>query len=330
MQITITKPGVLSTVQDMGRWEYLSQAVPVSGPMDSLSARIANIALGNNEDAPVIEFTYAAAEFNVDCPALIAYAGEGAVLKCGKQLLPLNRPLFIQAGQTITLQNNGNGSRTYLAIAGGFNVPVILGSCSTYLPAAIGGIDGRALQAGDVIKGNGDFTALNQVLIAHLSGDVIAIPKWSVSKQALGLNHTNIIRVISGPESSWFDQASIKTLFDTAFTISLQSNRMGYRLDGPKMQRINSSELLSTAVTMGTIQVTGNGDLILLMADCQTTGGYPRIAQVASVDLPLCGQLKPGDQIFFKEISRVEAEILYIEREQNLQKAKATLNARFF
>ncbi len=329
MQITINKPGVLSTVQDMGRWEYLSQAVPISGPMDSLSARIANIALGNNKDAPIIEFTYSVAEFNVDAPVLIAYAGEGAVLKCGNKLLPPNRPLFIPGGQTITLQNNGNGSRTYLAIAGGFDVPVILGSCSTYLPATIGGMDGRALRAGDVLKGKDIFTALNQVLIAHLSGDVIAFRKWSVSKQALGLNHTNTIRVISGPESSWFDQASVNTLFNTAFTISLQSNRMGYRLEGPKMQRINSSELLSTAVTMGTIQVTGIGDLILLMADCQTTGGYPRIAQVASVDLPLCGQLKPSDQIFFKEISRAEAEMLYIEQEQNLQKAKAALNARF-
>ncbi len=329
MQITINKPGVLSTVQDMGRWEYLSQAVPVSGPMDNLSARIANIALGNNEDAPVIEFTYAAAEFNVDAPALIAYAGESAVLKCGKQLLLPNRPLFIPAGQTITLQNTGNGSRTYLAIAGGFNIPVILGSCSTYLPAAIGGMDGRALRAGYMLKGKDIFTPLNQVLIAHLSGEVIAYPKWSVSKQALGLNHTNIIRVITGPESSWFNQASVNTLFNTAFTISPQSNRMGYRLKGPKMQRINSSELLSTAVTMGTIQVTGNSDLILLMADCQTTGGYPRIAQVASVDLPICGQLKPGDQIFFKEISRTEAEMLYIEREHNLQKAKAALNVRF-
>jgi len=134
---------------------------------------------------------------------------------------------------------------------------------------------------------------------------------------------------MSGPESSWFDSESVRTLFCESFTMTMQSNRMGYRLKGSMMQRVNSSELLSTAVTMGTIQVTGNGDLILLMADCQTTGGYPRIAQVASVDLPLCGQLKPGDQIFFKEISRAEAEMLYIEREQNLQKVKAALRVRF-
>lgn len=329
MQITITKPGVLSTVQDMGRWEYLSQAVPVSGPMDSLSARIANIALGNKDDAPIIEFTYAVAEFSVDLPALIAYAGEGASLKCGHQLLPVNRPIFIPGGQTVALKNNGNGSRTYLAIAGGFDVPVILGSCSTYLSAAIGGFNGRALQVSDVLKGTNHLTALSKALMNCLSGDIIAYPEWAVNKQALGIKSTNVIRVTSGPESCWFDQASVKTLFDTAFTISLQSNRMGYRLEGPKMQRTNSSELLTTAVTIGTIQVTGNGDLILLMADCQTTGGYPRIAQVASVDLSLCGQLKPGDQIFFKQISQADAEMLYIEREQDLQKLKATLNARF-
>lgn len=329
MQITITKPGVLSTVQDMGRWGYLSPAVPVSGPMDSLSARIANIALGNHEEAPVIEFTYAAAEFTIGVPVLLAYAGDGAFLKCGEQLLPANRPIFISAGQTISLQNNNKGSRTYLAIAGGFDVPAVLGSCSTYLPAAIGGLNGSALQAGDVLKASDCFTALNKAFLSNLSSRDIAYPNWSVSKKALGLDDVNVIRVMLGPESSWFNPASINTIFNTAFFMGLQSNRMGYRLEGSRMQRINPSELLSTAVTPGTIQVTGNGDLILLMADCQTTGGYPRIAQVASVDLPLCGQLKPGDQLFFKEISRADAEMLYIKREQNLLKVKATLKARF-
>jgi antagonist of KipI len=329
MQITITKPGVLSTVQDMGRWGYLSQAVPVSGPMDSLSARISNIALGNYEEAPVIEFTYATAEFTVDVPVLLAYAGDGAFLKCGEQLLPANRPIFLSGRQAILLQNNNKGSRTYLAIAGGFDVPAVLGSCSTYLPAAIGGLNGSTLQTGDVLKGTDSLTALNKAFLSNLSGRDIAYPNWSVSKKSLGFDHVNVIRVVLGPESSWFNAASIETIFNTAFTMSLQSNRMGYRLEGSKMQRVNPSELLSTAVTPGTIQVTGNGDLILLMADCQTTGGYPRIAQVASVDLPKCGQLKPGNQLIFKEISRTDAEMLYIEREQNLLKLKAALNARF-
>jgi antagonist of KipI len=329
MQITITKPGVLSTVQDMGRWEYLSQAVPVSGPMDSLSARIANIALGNHEEAAVIEFTYATVEFTIDVPVLIAYAGDGAYLKCGEQLLPANRPIFISAGQAISLQNNNKGSRTYLAIGGGFDVPAVLGSCSTYLPAAIGGLNGSALQAGDVLKGTDSLTALNKAFLSDLSGRDIAYPNWSVGKKALGLDDVNVIRVMLGPEFSWFNPASINTIFNTAFIMGLQSNRMGYRLEGSRMQRVDPSELLSTAVTPGTIQVTGNGDLILLMADCQTTGGYPRIAQVASVDLPKCGQLKPGDQLFFKEILRADTEMLYIEREQNLLKVTATLKARF-
>jgi antagonist of KipI len=329
MQITITKPGVLSTVQDMGRWGYLSQAVPVSGPMDSLSARISNIALGNYEEAPVIEFTYATAEFTVDVPVLLAYAGDGAFLKCGEQLLPANRPIFLSGRQAILLQNNNKGSRTYLAIAGGFDVPAVLGSCSTYLPAAIGGLNGSTLQTGDVLKGTDSLTALNKAFLSNLSGRDVAFPNWSVSKRALGLDEVNVICVVLGPEDTWFHPASINTIFNNALTMSLQSNRMGYRLEGSRMQRVDSSELLSTAVTPGTIQVTGNGDLILLMADCQTTGGYPRIAQVASVDLPKCGQLKPGDQLFFKEISRADAEMLYIEREQNLLKLKAALNARF-
>lgn len=325
----MNKPGVLSTIQDMGRLEYLSQAVPVSGPMDSLSARIANIALGNNEDASVIEFTYGTAEFSVDFPVLIAYVGDGAILKSGKQLLRANRPILVPCGQTISLQNNSKGSRTYLAIAGGFNVPAILGSYSTYLPAAIGGLNGCALQAGDVLKSTNELTALNRALLNDLSSNTITYPNWFVSRKALGLEDTKVIRIMSGPESSWFKPESVSTLFSEAYTMTLQSNRMGYRLKGPIMQLVNLSELLSSAVTMGTIQVTGNGDLILLMADCQTTGGYPRIAQVASVDLPKCGQLKPGDQLFFKEISRADAEMLYIEREQNLLKVKAALKARF-
>ncbi|WP_342647990.1 biotin-dependent carboxyltransferase family protein [Mucilaginibacter sp. CSA2-8R] len=329
MQLTIVKPGVLSTVQDMGRWAYLSHAVPVSGPMDSLSARMANLALGNTEEAPFIEFTYAAAEFTIDAPSLLAYAGEGAFLSCHNQLLPANRPIFVPGGLQISLKNNRKGSRTYLAIAGGFDIPSVLDSYSTYLPAQIGGVSGRALQAGDILMGNDCLTILNKAHIGRLSGEVIAFPKWSVSKTALGMQNTNVIRVMSGPEFSSFDMASLSTMFNTAFTMSSQSNRMGYRLNGPVMQRVNTSELLSTAVTMGTIQVTGNGDLILLMADCQTTGGYPRIAQVASVDLPLCGQLKPDDQIFFKQISQADAEMQYIEREQNLQKVRAALNARF-
>ncbi len=313
----------------MGRWAYLSQAVPVSGPMDSLSARIANIALGNTKEAPVIEFTYGAAEFKADTPTVIAYAGEGAILKCGNQLLPVNRPIFIPGGSIISLQNNNKGSRTYLAIAGGFDVPTVLGSCSTYLPAQIGGISGRALQTGEILKSNEGLTELNKALIKSLSGEQIAFPNWSVNKASIELQNTNVIRVTAGPESSWFDSSSVDRMFTVGFTLSQQSNRMGYRFDGPAMQRVNTSELLSTAVTMGTVQVTGNGELILLMADCQTTGGYPRIAQVASVDLPLCGQLKPGDQIFFKQISQAEAEMLYIEREQNLQKVVATLHAKF-
>jgi antagonist of KipI len=330
MQITITKPGMLSTIQDMGRWKYLAQAVPVSGPMDTLSARIANIALGNHDNAPVIEFTYASAEFTVDAPALIAYAGGGAFLACENIRLSANRPIYIPGGQTISLKNSGEGIRTYIAIAGGFDVPAMLDSSSTYLPAAIGGLNGFALQTGDILKGNDDLTGLNKALFTHLSGDKMVYPNWSVNKKALGFDDSKVIRVMPGPESSWFDPESINLMFNTAFTTSLQSNRMGYRLEGPRVQRINQSELLSTAVTMGTIQVTGNGDLILLMADCQTTGGYPRIAQVASADLPLCGQLKTGDQIFFKAISRADAEMLYIEREENLLKVKAALNARYW
>ena len=329
MQIRITKPGVLSTIQDMGRMQYLSQAVPVSGAMDTLSARIANIAVGNTHDDAVIEFTYAAAEFVAESDILIAYAGDGAVLKSGDNIIPTERPVFIPQGSMVRLVNNPAGSRTYLAIACGWDIPQILGSRSTYTTAGIGGHKGRALQAGDVLTSSQKCSGATNNLLLKLQGQVINYPKWNITRQALLPVDKKTIRVVPAHEFTWFDGCSIYDFLSSPYKLSMQSNRMGYHLDGVPIHRLVQKELLSTAVTPGTIQVTGSGTPVLLMADCQTTGGYPRIAQVAAVDLPLCGQLKPGDIIFFKETSRHDAEMLYIEREEHLYKLALAVQSQF-
>lgn len=328
MEIKIIKPGLLSTVQDLGRRGYLSQAVPVSGAMDTLSARIANIVLGNDDNAAVIEFSYADAEFKAETDLLMAYAGDGAVLMSDDKRLPAERPIFIPQGKNIKLHNNARGSRTYLAVAGGFDVPEVLGSKSTFITAAFGGLDGRALKAGDVPR-SAEPSAVAQKLLDQLAGDEINYTRWSAPRSLLLPIDRKNIRVVPGHEFNWFDGKAIVEFLSGPFKIGAQSNRMGYHLQGTALNRLRKDELLSTAVMPGTIQVTGNGSMILLMADCQTTGGYPRIAQVAAVDLPLCAQLKPGDTIYFKEITRDAAEMLYLEREQQLRQLRIAVEYKF-
>ncbi|GAC1313522.1 MAG: 5-oxoprolinase subunit PxpC [Mucilaginibacter sp.] len=328
MRIRVIKTGLLATVQDMGRIKGLPMAVPVSGVMDAYSARIANYAVGNAGEDAVIEFTYGGAALEAETNILIAYAGGGACMEIDKQTLPPGKPLFIPAGTIINLVNNPGGCRTYLAIAGGWDVPDVIDSKSTCLVAGFGGFNGRALQPQDVLSASSARSALSQKILAELDGTAVNCPKWQIPGRGASSSE-HIIRVMRGHESGWFDGQSVSRFFAGPYTLSLKSNRMGYHLEGPAMSRSNEQELLSTAVTPGTIQVTGNGGLVLLMADCQTTGGYPRIAQVAAVDMPLCGQLQPGDTLYFNEISWNEAERLYIEQEKHLHQLSATIENKY-
>lgn len=329
MQIQLIKPGLLSTVQDMGRPHFREQAVPVSGAMDALSARMANMALGNDTEAAVIEFTYAGAVFKTTRDILLAWAGDGARLMADEGALPAGRPVFVPANTTISLLNNPAGSRTYLAVAGGWDVPVVLGSRSTYLTAGFGGLNGRVLQAGDVLNNLPNLSPLTNKMLRALNGAEMKYPGWALSNIPFLPVNRRLIRVVPGPEFSWFTPSSIIDFISSPYHLSAQSNRMGYRLEGPVMSRRVPGELLSTAVTPGTIQVTNNNDLILLMADCQTTGGYPRIGQVAAVDLPLCAQLKPGDELFFKEIGHREATRLFVEREEQLKHLAGAVSYKY-
>ena len=329
MKITIRKPGLLSTIQDLGRPDYLSQAVPVSGAMDTLSARLANKALGNADGCAVIEFTHGGAEFITDSDVLIALSGDGAWLNAGDQRLPSDKPVFIPANTVIQLQHNKSGSRSYLAVAGGWDVPEVLGSRSTYLTAKMGGLNGRCLLENDVLASSGQLSATAQLLLDTLKGENINYHSWSVARDLFLPTGRKTIRVIPAKEFNWFDGASVNNFLSQPYIVDMNSNRMGYRLQGIPMSRVITRELLSTAVSPGTIQVTGDGSLVLLMADCQTTGGYPRIAQVAAVDLPLCAQLKPGDAIHFTDISWREAELLYIRQEEDLRKLTATIACMF-
>ncbi|PVH26697.1 5-oxoprolinase subunit C family protein [Sphingobacterium corticibacter] len=329
MEIKLHKPGPFSTIQDLGRLDFLSSGVPKSGAMDSLSARLANAALANTDEVAVIEFTYAQADIEICSDMLLAYSGKGAVfLDEERTILPANRPLALKKGTRLKLVPDGIGCRTYLAAPGGWDVPLIMRSRSTYLPAKIGGVDGRLLQTNDILRAT-NWEDKHERLFDYLHHSKRTHPQWAVKPMWQATSNTQVIRFLRGPEAEWFSEESLLQLRSSTFEVDRNSNRMGYVLRGNPFQKIKDQEMLSTAVLPGTIQVPGNGQPIVLMADCQTTGGYPRIAQIAAVDLPRCGQLKPGDRICFQEISLREAENLYLEQERHYQQMKLSIDLKY-
>lgn len=329
MSIKIIKPGIFSTVQDLGRTSFLDQAVPISGVMDQVSASIANLLVGNDVNAALIEIVDGNFECVTQADVLMALVSGNAQYKINNKATPINRPLFIPKGSIIQLKNNIEGRYAYLAIAGGWDVPEVLGSKSTFVTAAFGGHDGRLLKKDDELAANQTVSNQNKIQFQNLKSETVNWPAWSVpSKQFLAASNSKV-RVIMGREFDWFEDSSIADFLDKPYQFT-NANRMGYRLDGSKIIRKKSqqSELLSTAVVPGTIQVTGDGSLILLMADCQTTGGYPRLAKVAEVDLPICAQLKPGHTIHFKVIDLKEAEKLYLDLQSDLQKLATAIQLK--
>jgi antagonist of KipI len=297
--------------------------------MDKLSMQIANRAVGNAENSAVVEFTQSGASFLILQDSLLAFSGGGALPFAGDQPLPLDKPVFIPHNTQIDLKHSPIGCRLYFAVAGGWDVPETLGSRSTYLQAKLGGIDGRALMENDELQALSCKTALSLKILKSLNRAGIRFPSWQIDANGFLPLRRDIIRVTSGRERNWFHASSIKAFFTGKFQIGNNSNRMGIQINGPEMQRESFVEMLSTAVAPGSIQVTNNGEMILLMADAQTTGGYPRIAQVAAVDLPLCAQLRPGDTISFVEISHKEAEQLWLEQGANLARLALGIQQKY-
>ncbi|MBB6443593.1 5-oxoprolinase subunit C family protein [Bacillus benzoevorans] len=332
--IKIIKPGLLSTIQDMGRFGFQKYGVGSSGAMDLFSHRIANILTGNNENAPTIEMTLLGAEILFQEDSLIAICGGNlSPAITGGSLIPAWRPVLVKKGTVLHLRAAKQGCRTYLAVAGGFSVPKLMNSASTYLRAEMGGFRGRALQSGDEISVNPRSTLAGYIaeyLNASLNHKPFAAADWFVSPNLIPSFENNpVIRVMEGRHYHLFSEDSKKQLFNSLFHVIPQSDRMGCRLQGPPLQLENPQELLSEAVTYGTIQVPADGNPIVLLADRQTTGGYVKMAQIASVDFPLIAQAKPGDRIHFKKISHEEAQRLYIEREKNLLQLKQGILHKF-
>lgn len=315
MTLRIEKPGLLSSFQDKGRWGHQHLGVSVTGAMDVQAHHVANLLVGNEKDWATLEMTLIGPTIQFEKSCCISLTGADMDARCdGRRIVPY-RPILIQAGQTLKLGTTKTGARTYMAVHGGFNLPVVMGSQSTYLRAGLGGWQGRALRKGDSIDINRslpDDTAMLKDLAERVWQQSIYLP--SAIGQLTG--RKSLVRIIRSHLWGEFTPDSCASLLATEWRICTESERMGYRLEGPRLEMAQSRQMISEGAAFGTIQVPGSGQPIILMADRQTTGGYPKIATVASVDLPILAQKKPGDLVRFTLIDHSQAQRLDAVREE--------------
>lgn len=320
----IEQCGFLTTLQDTGRINYLQFGVNKGGAMDTNAVQLANTLIGNEPKAPVLEITQSPHRFRFIQDTVVAFTGGGLQPQTGQTLLQINQPLFIPAGTIVECKQQLPGFRLYMAVAGGFEADEFLGSNSTDLLVKAGGHKGRPLRKEDVLMQHNELTILQQRLMKILkAGATVEINHEAVSTT------NNMIRVLQGVEWNYLDNTSAQAFSQTSFTIGPQSSRMGYRLKETMLKTNRNSEIVSSPVTQGTVQLTPSGEMIILMADAQTVGGYPRIAQVCSADLSLLAQKKPGDKIQFQIVSLQEAEELYLQQTKTLQQMKELLQSKF-
>lgn len=325
MSILVQRPGLLTTVQDLGRRGWQQYGVVVGGAADALALRIANLLTGNEENVAGLEATLAGPQLEFTQDALVAVCGGDLAPNVNGSRLPMWRPVWIRKRSLLTFGNARTGCRAYLAVAGGIDVPLVLGSRGTYLRAKLGGLEGRALQTGDVLRvGSASpyAIAMSQRLKAEAEDRPFASVLWSAGSNLADYAAELVLRVIPGNELEWLTDESQAAFFHNSFQVSPQSDRMGYRLAGPKLELREERELISEAVCHGTVQVPPDGQPIILMSDCATTGGYPKAAHVATVDLPVLAQLKPGDPLRFQPVSVPQAQDLYRAREAMIEKLK--------
>ncbi|MFQ3621573.1 MAG: biotin-dependent carboxyltransferase family protein [Spirochaetales bacterium] len=358
--LRVLDPGLFSTVQDLGRWGHQAVGVSPSGVMDEYAATLTNLLVGNSPQAPLLEMTLKGATVQFEEGGWVAIGGAecGATLD-GKQVSNWS-VFYAPQGATLRLGFVQDGCRMYLAIAGGIDVPLILGSASTYLRAGFGGLEGRKLQEGDVLKGRiaplhqqteGKYLEGTQSSFLKEESFVegtkalnlpeehnipqqfnLAQTPWLLPSKTLNLPASQVpryggpllLRVLLGPQEDHFTEAGIHTFFHSTYTISHEADRMGYRLEGPIIEHRGKADILSDALARGSIQVPGHGKPIVMMADHQTTGGYPKIGTVIQADQYLLAQGKPGDEVRFFPATEEEALAALIER-----KAKLTLVQKF-
>jgi antagonist of KipI len=316
--VHVVKPGLLTTVQDRGRPGFQALGVSVAGPMDPASHRLANAMAGNIGNAATLEVTAIGPELRFEDGRFVAIAGAAFEIFLDGRLVPSTGDLLVSPGSTLRFGRRLRGTRAYVAVAGGIDTPKVLGSRATHLPSAMGGLGGRALKIGDRLPCG---LARQRPPSAN---DAHALPDGAVAPIPDGRAR---LRVLPGPQTDRFSTGALDALQSGPYKIANNSNRMGFRLEGPRLAHARGADVISDATPLGVVQVPASGEPILLMADRQTTGGYAKIATVITADIGLAGQLGPGDAIEFAVCTLREAMAALIAQEQHLMAAEAMLMA---
>lgn len=306
MTIHVKSQGMLSAVQDAGRYGYAHLGISPAGAADPIALRAANRLVSNHENTAALEMTLVGATLEFDAPCSVALAGAECDCKLAEECVPMWEALAIPAGGILTCGPVTRGARTYLAVRGGIDVPLVLGSASTDLQGCFGGFEGRALKRGDSLRiGKAKATKANKLMQGT---------KEKLYRQGP-------LRVTRSTQQDWFDRETYEQFFASAYRVSEESNRSGLRLQGAALKPRKESQLLTEGVSLGAIQVPPDGQPILLFVDQQTTGGYPKLANVIVADMHRVGQLRPRDEVRFAEVTIAEAIQLLREQEAWLERS---------
>lgn len=320
MTIRVLRPGLFTTVQDAGRHGLQHLGLCPGGAMDAVALALANALVGNAPGEAVLETTVIGPELEFERDTLVAVCGAEF-----RGAFPHNRPVLAPAGSRYNVGRAVRGARAYVAVAGGFALEPVLGSRSTYLPGGFGGLEGRALRHGDTLPLSDDSRELSRGRFERLKNRQGNSVRWSAPPLTLADREPIVVHVIEGQHFEMFDPASQRAFFDAVWRIAPESNRMGFRLEGPALVRERagklSDEILSGPTALGTVQVPANGTPIALMADHQTTGGYPQIAGIVSADVPRLAQMAPGGKVHFARCSLQDAVELRRHLNERLETA---------
>ena len=303
--ISVELGGLLTTVQDLGRTGQRRSGLAAAGAMDPDALATANLLVGNPRGAAALEITLLGPRLRFLAPARIAVCGGDLSARLDDTPMPLWKTVTVGAGQRLSFGRRRAGARAYLAAQGGFDVPVAAGSRSTFLRGKLGGVEGRGLRPGDILS-----ASVSSVQGGERGLRARDIPAWDLPA---------VLRVLPGPHFSHFTEMGHAAFFEGMYTLSPQSDRQGYRLTGPVVTRQTSGDILSEPMPAGGIQIPPDGRPILLMADCQPTGGYPLLGVVISADIPRAGQLAPGDGVQFVPVSLADAAAAAIHAERRLR-----------
>lgn len=312
MSIRILNPGLLSSLQDLGRFGYQASGFSPAGAADSDALMAANLLVGNEPGEAAVEMNLKGMEvvFGSDC--VIALTGGNMSPCVNDEPVPMYRALCVKKDDRLTCGYASTGIRTYLAVNGGFDVPVVMGSRSTGLKFSVGGYQGRAFRSDDVLK-----LRHPQASLPGMERRTLPVPEYPSEVT---------LRAVPGPQADKLGESAVQTFFSELYTVSNAIDRMGIRLDGRKIPSADGYDIISDGTGNGTVQISNDGTPIILLNDRQTTGGYAKLAAIISADLPATGQLRPGTHVRFEEISVVQAEKAARRRWKEYRKLYCKIN----